>query len=240
MRRLVSVGGIGCRARATQGERMTASESPTTGYVLAVDLGTGGPKVALVSLDGESSATSTRRNDLILLPDGGVEQDPEQWWTSIVTATRRLLARGLVPVDDMVAVSITTQWMTTVAVGADGHHIGNAISWMDTRGARYAAAGGRRRRGRAHGRLQRQEAAPVAAASPAASRRAPARTRSARCCSSSTSGPRSTTPPPCFLEPMDYLNLRLTGRAVASIGHHRRATGSPTTATSPTSATTTS
>ena len=89
------------------------TESTGAGAViLAVDLGTGGPKVALVSADGDVVGHEYERNDLIMLPDGGVEQDPEQWWTTIVAATRRLLARGLAPVDDVVAISITT-WIGT-------------------------------------------------------------------------------------------------------------------------------
>ncbi len=49
--------------------------------MLAVDLGTGGPKVALISVEGVVVDHTYETNDLILLPDGGVEQDPEQWWT---------------------------------------------------------------------------------------------------------------------------------------------------------------
>src|SRR4051794_39163725 len=104
-----------------------ATPRPALAHVLAVDLGTGGPKVALVSVEGDVIGHEYETNDLILLPDGGVEQDPEQWWSSIVPATKRLLGRGLVDADAIVAVSITTQWMTTVAVGADHHAIGNAI-----------------------------------------------------------------------------------------------------------------
>ena len=52
--------------------------------MLAVDLGTGGPKVALISVEGVVVDHTYETNDLILLPDGGVEQDPEQWWTTIV------------------------------------------------------------------------------------------------------------------------------------------------------------
>ncbi len=113
-----------------------AGESPK--YILAVDLGTGGPKVALVSTDGEIAGHEFEKTELLLFPDGGAEQDPADWWRAITTAAKRLLARGLVPADSVVAISLTTQWMGTVPVDRDGNHLTNAMIWMDTRGARYA------------------------------------------------------------------------------------------------------
>ena len=57
--------------------------------ILAIDLGTGGPKAALVGLDGDITGHEFEPTDLILLPDGGAEQDPEAWWTAITTAVPR-------------------------------------------------------------------------------------------------------------------------------------------------------
>lgn len=106
-------------------------------YVLAVDLGTGGPKVALVSTDGEIAGHEFVETDLHVLPGGGVEQDPQEWWEAIVTGARRLLDRDLVPRADVVAVGLTAQWSGTVAVDAAGKPLTDAIIWMDTRGSRY-------------------------------------------------------------------------------------------------------
>ncbi len=191
-------------------------------HTLAVDLGTGGPKVALVSTDGDVIGHEYERNDLILLPDGGVEQDPDQWWSTIVTATHRLLARGLVPVDDIVAVSITTQWMTTVAVGADGRHIGNAISWMDTRGARYAqqaAGGGVVVPTVGYNARKLRQWLRVTGGVPSRTGKDPV----GQMLFLKHERPEVYAAATSFLEPMDYLNLRLTGRAVASydtiVGH---------------------
>jgi xylulokinase len=49
-----------------------------------------------------------------------------------------LIARRLVPTEDIIAISATSQWSTTVAVDKNGRPLINAISWMDTRGAKYA------------------------------------------------------------------------------------------------------
>src|SRR5688572_24428138 len=62
-------------------------------YLLTVDLGTSGPKVGLFSDKGKYIAHEIEPNDVLLLPNGGAEQDPEQWLLSIKTALGRLLAK---------------------------------------------------------------------------------------------------------------------------------------------------
>jgi len=113
--------------------------------VLAVDLGTGGPKVGFVALDGtvlwcDHVEVTTSYGD-----DGSATQDAEGWWTIIADATRRGLAETGASGEQVVGVSITGQWASTVPVGADGRPVGPCVMWMDTRGAPYsrAALGGR-------------------------------------------------------------------------------------------------
>lgn len=106
-------------------------------YIWAVDLGTSGAKVALVSTDGEVVGYDFERTELLLLPNGGAEQRPDDWWNAIKKATGRLLAKRLVPRDDIVAACLTTQWSGTVAVDRAGNPLMNAIIWMDCRGAPY-------------------------------------------------------------------------------------------------------
>ena len=104
-------------------------------YILAIDLGTSGPKTALVSTSGEVAGSEFEETPVILLPGGGAEQDPEGWWKAVMKAACRLLTRELVPVEDIAAVSVTTQWSGTVPVDESGDHLMNAIIWMDCRGA---------------------------------------------------------------------------------------------------------
>ena len=62
--------------------------------VLAVDLGTGGPKVAVVGDSGRIVAHATEPVPLHLLDGGGAEQDPEEWWSAIRRAAARALAEA--------------------------------------------------------------------------------------------------------------------------------------------------
>ena len=70
--------------------------------------------------------------------DGGAEQDPEVLWQAIVGASKEAIAAVPAGSPPIVAVAVTAQWSTTVPVDADGHAVGNLISWMDRRGGRYA------------------------------------------------------------------------------------------------------
>ena len=89
-------------------------------YILAIDLGTSGPKVTLISTDFEVVGNEFEPTDLHLFDNGGAEQDPAQWWETISSCTKRLISKGLVPVEDIEAISCTAQWSGTVAVDKDG------------------------------------------------------------------------------------------------------------------------
>jgi xylulokinase len=103
--------------------------------VLALDLGTSGPKVGLLTMSGVVLATEFVPTQTFFLAGGGAEQDPAEWWSALTTACNRLLASTPAAVDSIVAVSVTSQWSVTVPVDKDGEPLHRAISWMDTRGA---------------------------------------------------------------------------------------------------------
>ena len=108
------------------------------GRIFTIDLGTSGPKVALFTMAGELIDSEFEPVKLYLLPGGGAEQDPKEWWQAIVQAARRLNARRRSEACRVSVVSCTGQWSGTVAVDCYGEPIMNAIIWMDTRGASWA------------------------------------------------------------------------------------------------------
>ncbi|MDI6725869.1 MAG: FGGY-family carbohydrate kinase [Smithellaceae bacterium] len=182
-------------------------------FILALDLGTSGPKAALVNTQGEIVAHSFEKNEVILLPDGGAEQCPEQWWATIVQAIHRLLAKGIVPEDEIVAICCTGQWSGTVAVDRDGAPLMNAIIWLDSRGHRYI----RRITGglckiEGYGILRLLRWLRLTGGIPSHSGKDPI----AHILFIKYERPDIYRRTCQFLEPKDYLNLRLTGRFAAS------------------------
>ena len=106
-------------------------------YILAIDHGTSAMKVAIADPCGDIIAFEYEDTPLYLFPDGGAEQDPDEWWDALIKATNRLLSKGLVSIDDIAAICVSSQWSGTVAVDSDGNHLMNAVIWMDSRGEPY-------------------------------------------------------------------------------------------------------
>jgi len=109
----------------------------TKQYALAIDLGSGGPKAAVVAADGRVVAAAAETIETRLLPDGGGEQDAEAWWRLSLAAARRALKNAAVSKDRIVAVGCDSQWSLAVPVNQNGVPLMNAIHWTDTRGGRY-------------------------------------------------------------------------------------------------------
>ncbi len=103
---------------------------------LAVDLGSGALKVGAVSLAGEivaveETAIETERDR------GGVAiQDASAWWEAVRGLARQVIAAA--GGDRVVAVSCTGQWSSTVPVDVAGEPVGPCLMWLDTRGADHA------------------------------------------------------------------------------------------------------
>lgn len=108
---------------------------PVADLILAIDLGTSGPKAVITTLRGRVLAQATQSTRLILLPGGGAEQEPDDWWRAIVAAVREVLALVEAAPQRIAAIAATAQWAGTVVVDADGRALGNAIIWADARGA---------------------------------------------------------------------------------------------------------
>ena len=105
--------------------------------ILAVDLGTSSMKVALITVGGRVLGWESEPVHLIITPDGGAEQSPEEWWQAFLSAAGRLLKREQAASQQVIAVCCSTQGEGTVAVDSAGNALGNAILWMDMRGAPY-------------------------------------------------------------------------------------------------------
>jgi xylulokinase len=88
--------------------------------ILAVDLGTSGMKVALITVGGKVLGWECEPVRLILTPDGGAEQSPDELWQAFLTAAGRLLRRAPEAARNVAAVCCSTQGEGTVAVDRAG------------------------------------------------------------------------------------------------------------------------
>jgi len=105
--------------------------------ILAIDLGTSGMKVALITVTGKVLGWDSEPVQLILSQGGGAEQDPMEWWQALIKAAGRLIARRLTPVEAIKAVCCSTQGEGTIPVDHNGNALMNCVLWMDMRGERF-------------------------------------------------------------------------------------------------------
>jgi xylulokinase len=177
--------------------------------VLAIDLGSGALKLGIVSLAGEVLAVQQRTLETETPPGGGAVQDAGGWWDAVRELSLAVLAE--VPRERVVAVSCTGQWASTVPVDAGGDPVGACLMWLDTRGAEHA-------RGIVGG--------PLVGYSPRALRTWVQHTAGipspyggdpvSHMLHLERNDPHTAAAARWYLEPVDYLSMRFTGRAAAT------------------------
>ena len=102
-------------------------------YVLAIDLGTTGVKVAVVDAEARVRAAASESFTTVFTPAGGAEQDAEAWWQAIGRCSREAVGRAG-GADTIAAIAVTAQYMSVVAIDARGIPLAPVVMWMDTRG----------------------------------------------------------------------------------------------------------
>ena len=105
--------------------------------ILAVDLGTSGMKVALITISGKVLGWETEPSRLLITPDGGAEQSPDEWWQAFLSTAGRLLRRKQDAGPRIEAICCSTQGEGTIPVDKNGQALSNCILWMDVRGASH-------------------------------------------------------------------------------------------------------
>lgn len=182
---------------------------------LSVDLGTGGPKVGLIDINGDVVDFEVHRVETHFNPDGTAVQDAANWWDLVRDTSARLIARNSVARGRVKAVAITGQYSSTVPVDANGLPVGPCLTWLDTRGGPHSrrAVGGPFQGYDARKVLRfirRTAGAPSTAGADPVGHMLYLRFEQ----------PELVDQTRWFMEPVDYLTMRFTG--VASATHASR------------------
>jgi xylulokinase len=122
------------------GNEPDMSDKESRQHVLAIDLGSSTLKTAIVADSGAVVASAEAPVRTHFLPGGGAEQDPREWWESTRRTVREVMARsGLAP-EAIGAVACDSQWSVVVPVDDRIRPLMGAVHWMDTRGGIYNRA----------------------------------------------------------------------------------------------------
>ena len=170
----------------------------TAAAALAIDLGTGGPKVAVVGVDGAILGSAQVTVHTTFGAHGAAEQDPEEVWQAVASATRMAIAESPAGTSDTIDIVYpTSQWSSIVPVGVDGRATGPMLVWMDRRGGSYARSllrdGATARWLDVHGMVPRSGSS------------------TAHILHYQRDRPDIHTRTRAYLEPMDFLAARMTG-----------------------------
>lgn len=101
--------------------------------IIAHDLGTTGNKASLHHPDGRLTDAVTVNYPAHFAAGGIAEQDPEDWWGAVVSATRSLMEKSGATAESISGIVISGQMMGAVLLGADDRPVRPAIIWADTR-----------------------------------------------------------------------------------------------------------
>ena len=104
-------------------------------YTIAYDIGTTGVKTCLFSVTDkiELLAAASEGYNLYVLPGGGAEQDPDEWWEAMVKSTKTVMKKVKVDKKDISGISFCSQMQGLVLVDKDGNAVRRAMSYMDQR-----------------------------------------------------------------------------------------------------------
>jgi xylulokinase len=180
-------------------------------HVLAIDLGTSGPKVAVVDAMGRTPGTARAHVDTLTQPGGIAEQDPHQIWEAVKSAAVEALAASGVGRDDIVAVICTSQYSSIVPVDRHGHPTSNMVLWQDHRGSKKDLKGVEGFPRSADNPVDLLRWIRVHGIAPIVPSISLLHMRHLK-----YSRPDVYARTAWLLEPMDYLTMRLTGRATAN------------------------
>ena len=104
-------------------------------YILAYDIGTTAVKTCLFAVEKSIDlvASATRGYPLYILPDGGAEQDGDDWWRGMCESTRELFAGTDVRPEEVAGISFCSQMQGLVLADENGVPVHRPMSYMDQR-----------------------------------------------------------------------------------------------------------
>jgi hypothetical protein len=119
----------------TRGEEEAMAGGP---YLLGIDFGTGGVRVGIFDSGGTPVVFHSVEFETQHPRPGWAEQDPDEWWSCLVTATKKAMGESGVAAEEIVGLSVDSTSCTVLAMDKKDRHMRPAIMWMDVRASDQA------------------------------------------------------------------------------------------------------
>jgi len=108
------------------------------GYLLGIDLGTGGARVGIFDSKGNPIVFCSEKVTLYTPASGRAEQDPDEWWKAICKASKQAVAKSNIDPSLIRGMSFDTTCCTVLLSEDDMVPLRKAIMWMDVRASEQA------------------------------------------------------------------------------------------------------
>lgn len=104
-------------------------------YLIAYDFGTTGVKTCLFGAEQDIRliASAYAGYGLYILPDGGAEQDADEWWDAMCRTTKAVFEKTDVTPAQVTGISFCSQMQGMVLVDEYGRALRRPMSYMDQR-----------------------------------------------------------------------------------------------------------
>lgn len=104
-------------------------------FAITYDIGTTGVKTCIFEISDTIKLLggASKGYKLYVFPDGGAEQNPDEWWDAMCQTTQEALDKSGIQASMINGISFCSQMQGVVLVDKDGNHVRNAMSYMDQR-----------------------------------------------------------------------------------------------------------
>jgi len=107
-------------------------------YFMGIDGGTESVRVGVFDQEGTPVGFASRTYALRHPRPGWAEQNPDEWWSSLVAAVREVMSKNNIAREAIAGVSLDSTTCTVVALDEQDRVLRPAIIWMDVRAADQA------------------------------------------------------------------------------------------------------
>jgi len=107
-------------------------------YFMGIDGGTESVRVGVFDQEGTPIGFASCPYALTHPHPGWAEQNPSEWWSSLVTAVREVMSKNAIDREAIAGISLDATTCTVVAVDEQNRVLRPAIMWMDVRAADQA------------------------------------------------------------------------------------------------------
>jgi len=102
-------------------------------FLLGIDIGTIGAKVALFDLTGRVIASIGKEYPTVHPRPKYAEQDPESWWKAVKESVQQVLFISNIASRNIAAIGVSSMTITVLPLARDGKPLYPAIIWTDAR-----------------------------------------------------------------------------------------------------------